>query len=155
MLISSGDGEIFVMRISDRGLAFTAGIEGFSAVIYDDNGHPAIGCGHDIQPGETFPGTLTKPEALQLLSQDMATRYEPALNSLIPEDCTQNQFDALADFAYSEGDGALAILLGHGWDQVTTQLPKWCYEHVNGILTRSEGLLDRRKKEIAMFENQG
>jgi GH24 family phage-related lysozyme (muramidase) len=142
------------MRVSEAGLAFTASNEGFSSAVYQDNGRSAIGFGHDIQPGESFT-TLTRDEAMQLLSQDMATRFEPALNHLVPPGCTQNQFDALADFAYNEGDGALAILLGHGWDQVTAQLPKWRYEHVNGVLTQSQALLERRQKEIIMFEDLG
>ena len=141
------------MRVSEAGLAFVCSNEGFSAGIYQDNGRPAIGFGHDIQPGETFNPPITRIEAQQLLTLDMAHRYEPELNSLIPSDCTQNQFDALADFAYNEGAGALAILLGHGWDEVTTQLPHWSFEHVNGILTQSEALLERRKKEIALFES--
>jgi GH24 family phage-related lysozyme (muramidase) len=140
------------MRVSPAGLAFTASNEGFSAVVYQDNGRSAIGYGHDIQPGEAFIPPITRDEAQQLLSQDMATRFEPAVNSMVPATCTQNQFDALADFAYNEGDGALAILLSHGWDEVTTQLPRWAFIHVNGILTRSEVLVERRKKEMALFE---
>jgi len=140
------------MRVSEAGLAFTANEEGFSAVIYDDNGHPAIGYGHDIQPGEIFNPPITKLEAQQLLSQDIATRFEPALNSLVPLECTQNQFDALADFAYNEGVGALAMLLGHGWDQVTNQLPRWRFIHVSGVITEDAGLAARRQREISLFE---
>lgn len=143
------------MRVSPAGLAFTASNEGFSAVVYNDNGHSAIGFGHDIQPGDSFTPPITRAQAEQLLSQDFAIRFEPALNSLVPADCTQNQFDALADFTYNEGDGALAILLGHGWDQVTSQLPRWCYEHVHGILTRSANLLARRQKEVELFNDLG
>jgi GH24 family phage-related lysozyme (muramidase) len=71
---------------------------------------------------------------------------------MIPDSCTQNQFDALADFTYNEGARSLAVLLSHGWTEVTTQLPRWCWETVNGVLARSAVLLDRRQKEIAMFD---
>ena len=143
-------GELTV-RISEAGLSFTASNEGFFAVVSNDNGRPVIGHGHDVQPGETFPQPMTRLQAWQLLSEDFAIRYEPAVNSLVPDTCIQNQFDALCDFAYNEGVGALATLLGHGWDQVTAQMPRWCYEHVNGVLTKSTGLLARREKEVAMF----
>lgn len=140
------------MRVSPAGLAFTENNEGFSATLYKDNGKWCIGFGHDVQPGESFT-TITRPEAEQLLSQDFSTRIEPALNKLVPSDCTQNQFDALADFAYNEGTGALAVLLSHGWYQVPLQLPRWCYEHVNGVPEQSPGLLARRQKEVALFQS--
>jgi lysozyme len=140
------------MRTSPAGIAFIETQEGFSASIYDDNGHPAIGFGHDLQPGEQLLSPLTRTEAEQLLSQDLSTRFEPCLNSLIPEGCTQNQFDALVDFAYNEGCKSLAVLLSHGWDQVVTQLPRWCYETVKGVLVKDSELLARRLDEADLFQ---
>ena len=140
------------MRTSPAGIAFIEMQEGFSASIYNDNGHPAIGFGHDLQPGEQILSPLTRAEAEQLLSQDLSTRFEPCLNSLIPSDCTQNQFDALADFAYNEGCKALAVLLSHGWDQVVTQLPRWQYEHLHGLPVKDADLLARRLDEAELFQ---
>lgn len=140
------------MRTSPAGIAFIENQEGFAAAVYDDNGHPAIGYGHDLQPGEVFSAPITRDQAEQLLSQDLATRYEPAVNGLVPANCTQNQFDALADFAYNEGCKSLAVLLGHGWGQVALQLPRWCYETVNGVPTQSAALLRRRQAEVSLFQ---
>ena len=140
------------MRISEAGLDFTASNEGFSPVLSPDNGHEAIAYGHDVQTGETFNQPMTEVEGRALLRKDFETKFEPSLNRLVPSYCTQNQFDALADFAYNEGAPALGVLLSHGWGQVPEQLPRWCWEHVNGVLVKSDGLLARRMKEGAMFK---
>lgn len=139
------------MRTSPNGLAFIETNEGFSASVYDDNGRPCIGFGHDLQPGESCPSPITREEAEQLLSADLATRFEPAVNQLVPADCTQNQFDSCVDFCYEEGPTALATMLHHGWDQVPVQMMAWVYEHVNGVLTQSAALKARRQAEVTMF----
>ncbi len=111
------------------------------------------GHGHDQQPGETPPEFISRDESDLLLRKDLANRFEPRVTSVIPTGTTptQNQFDALVDFDYNEGNTAIATLLSHGWDQVTNQLPHWCFEHVNGVLVKSDGLFERRQKEVALF----
>jgi lysozyme len=101
--------------------------------------------------GETPPASITRDAAQALLVKD-AARFEPAVNALIPPDCTQNQFNALLDFCYNEGPAALATMMHHGWDQIPVQILAWCYEHVNGVALKVPGLLSRRKKELALFE---
>ena len=135
------------MHTSDNGIYLIQKCEGFSAKVYNDVGHPAIGYGHDLQPGESFPDGITADDALDLLRHDLATRYEPSINALVPASCTQNQFDALASFAYNLGVGALKTMLVHGWDEVPTQIPRW--NHVNG--TESDALSARRAKEVELF----
>ena len=95
------------MQISENGIRFIESFEGFSSKVYNDVGHPAVGYGHDLQPGESFPDGITQPEAEALLIQDVNTRYAPVVNSLITSDCTQNQFDALVSFTFNEGVGNL------------------------------------------------
>ena len=140
------------MRTSPNGIAFIENQEGFSAVLYDDNGHPAIGVGHDIQPGETFTPPITREQAEQILSADLATRFEPCVNALISDTCTQGQFDALCSFAYNLGCESLSVLLGHGFDQVPTQLPRWCHIVQNGVSVVSEALVARRQAEVILFQ---
>ena len=59
-----------VHDVSQAGLNFIAGYEGYSATTYKDvAGLPTIGYGHLIKSGESF-GTLSKNAALQLLRKD-------------------------------------------------------------------------------------
>jgi GH24 family phage-related lysozyme (muramidase) len=135
------------MNTSDACLQFIAQSEGLSTHVYDDNGKPAIGYGHDLQPGEEFSNGLMPEQAHELLVRDVTSRFEPTVNALVPPACTQGQFDACIDFAYNLGLGALRTMLSHGWSQVTTQIPLWC--HVNGV--KNDGLIARRNKEVEMF----
>jgi GH24 family phage-related lysozyme (muramidase) len=143
------------MQTSPAGQAFIRVNEGFTAIPKPDNGKLEWGYGHDQQPGEIAPASINLIEAITLLQDDLASRFDPALNmmvpTLIPESCTQDQWDALADMAYNDGPRDVAIMLGHGWDQVPQQLPRWCYETVNGTPVKSPGLLARRLREAALF----
>lgn len=137
------------MHISDDGIRFIKQNEGFSSSVYDDNGRMAIGYGHDLQVGETFPDAITPEEGETLLRNDLATRFEPSINILIPAsaNCTQSQYDALCDFAYNLGVGSLATMLRHGWSDVPNQIPRW--NHVNG--QPNAGLTARRAAEVEMW----
>lgn len=140
------------MQTSANGLQFIADNEGYTPTPKSDNGHPMWGHGHDQRDGEPIPAFISQPDADALLLSDVRTHYEPYVQKFAPW-ANQNQFDALVDFAYNEGIGALATLLHHGPDQVTKQLPAWCYEHINGVPHRNEGLAARRVKEIALYES--
>lgn len=139
------------MTTSENGIALLKSHEGFVAHVYDDNGHDAIGYGHDLLPGESFPDGITQADADQLLREDLARRYEPFLNEWLTEHnqiATQNQFDALIDFAYNLGPGALGMMLGHGWDQVPVQIIRW--NKVNS--QPNAGLTARRQAELNLWE---
>jgi lysozyme len=140
------------VNTSENGIAFIKGNEGFVAVPKPDNGKLAWGYGHDQQPGETPPASLTEPQGDALLRQDLTTRFDPHLASLLPVTATQNQIDACSDFMYNDGPVNLATMLSHGWDQVPVQITRWCYEHINGVVQQSPGLLARRQKELALFQ---
>lgn len=139
------------MQTSENGIAFIKANEGFAPKPTNDNGHVMWGHGHDQRAGEAIPDLgITLPEADALLASDLPEYFEGQIAALAPW-ANQNQFDALADFAYNEGLAALATMLHHGPDQVTTQMAAWCYEHVNGVVQKSEGLAARRAKEIALY----
>jgi GH24 family phage-related lysozyme (muramidase) len=139
------------VNTSEKGIAFIKANEGFAPKPTNDNGHVMWGHGHDQKPGEAIPDLgITLPEADALLATDLAEDYDPHVAALAPW-ANQNQHDALADFGYNEGVAALATMLHHGESQVTTQMAAWCYEHVNGVLTKSEGLAARRAREIALY----
>ena len=100
------------MKTSEAGIEFIKQAEGYAATPYKDNGHIAWGYGHDQQSGETAPPMISPPDADLLLRHDLEARYEPSVNALIPSECTQNQFDALVDFAYNLGTSSLRLEAG-------------------------------------------
>ena len=140
------------MQASPNGILFIRKNEGVRLSIYDDNGHPAIGYGHDLTQQEIVSGVyvngITIDQAAALLQADLTARYEPTVNELAP-DANQNQFDALVDFCYNLGGGALSQMLAHGWDQVTEQILRW--NHVNGVV--NPGLTARREAEVELFDS--
>lgn len=137
------------MRTSENGIAFIKAREGFAPVPMDDNGHLAWGHGHDQKPGDLPPRYVSLADADLLLRADLPER-EAHVNALAPW-ANQNQFDALVSFTYNEGPGALATMLHHGQAEVPKQMPAWCYEHVNGVARRNEGLAARREKEVELY----
>ena len=138
------------MQTSQNGIQFIRRNESVRLSVYNDNGHPAIGYGHDLTQQEIVSGVyvngITIDQAAALLQQDLTARYEPTVNELAPQ-ANQNQFDALIDFAYNLGGGALHQMLAHGWENVPAQLVRW--NHVNGEV--STGLTARREAEVELF----
>ena len=142
------------MQTSENGISFIKTNEGFSPKPYIDNGHLAWGYGHDQQLGETLPSTLTLQDGDTILRADLAVRFEPAVTrqlALLGVTPTQNQFDALVDFAYNLGPADLATMMHHGWAQIPAQIPAWCYEHQNGVAVKVPALEKRRADEVALF----
>jgi lysozyme len=141
------------MRTSSNGYALIEQNEGLCLTVQDDdNGRKRIGYSHDLLPGESFPNGITLQAAIALLHEDVE-KLEPSVSASVPTDCTQNQFDALIDFTYECGLGALHELLSHGWSQVTVQLPRWNKAHVNGVLVDLPGMTARREEEVRLFNS--
>lgn len=139
--------------VSEQGVQFIAQHEGFSAQVYNDPaGNPTIGYGHLVMPGESFPGGLTREQALQLLRTDLQTRVVPYLNQVrVP--LTQNQVDALASFIYNVGGGnfsrstLLQQLNAGKFQAATAEFGRWIY--AGGRV--QPGLVTRRAAEAALF----
>jgi lysozyme len=95
-------------NVSADGIALIQSQEGFSAKAYPDGNGYSIGYGHQIIPGDglTPQSVITQAQALQLLNSDIA-KVVAAINANVKVPLTQNQYDALADFTYNEGVGAL------------------------------------------------
>lgn len=140
------------MRTSDAGIAMIERFEGFSAhVIGDTGGKQEIGFGHDLLPGESFPDGVTLDEARELLASDVA-KVDAALSRYAATAAlTQCQWDALADFTYECGAGALGELLAHGVDHVPEQLPRWVHARVGGAEQELPGMVARRKAEVDLW----
>lgn len=143
------------MKQSPRGAAFTKGFETLALREYDDEGHPAIGYGHQMRPGE--PATITEGQADAYYATDIRV-YESAVNSCVHVPLTQEQFDALVDFAYNEGAGALARstlvrLLNEGnFELAEEHFEEWDKDIQGGVLAVDPGLRRRRLAELAMFK---
>jgi GH24 family phage-related lysozyme (muramidase) len=140
------------MTTSDVGVALIKEAEGFSPVLYQDNGRPCIGYGCDLTPteAEQYANGISEPDADMMLRSKLPP-IEQAINSHVT--VTQNEFDAMVDFAYNLG---WPTLLGSTlFHKLTTgdvkgasaEFPKW--DHMNGRVL--DGLLARRLKEQALF----
>ncbi|WP_462265530.1 lysozyme [Mucilaginibacter sp.] len=139
--------------------------EGFKATAYADGMTKgvqlySIGYGHQIQPSEQTlkRSTITKSQALELFKKDNA-QIIAALNQS-KRKLNQNQYDALFDFAFNCGTGALSAVLATWNDTgsmaaVTAQMTKYnkSTKIVNGVPTKvvNDALVDRRKDNVALF----
>lgn len=123
-------------------------------------GKPTIGIGHVVVPGESFPPTITREFAEQLLAKDLV-RFEKAVYQNVTVCLNPNQFDALVCFLFNVGEGGLrgkkgptevctAVNEGRFQD-VPAALAEWSKTTVNGKKVVLKGLLNRRKSEGELF----
>ena len=146
------------MRMSADGLALVKEFEGLRLKAYKC---PAavwtIGYGHTSSAGApivTPELVITKDEAEETLKRDMA-QYEDGVRKLVKVGITQGQFDALVDFAYNAGVGALAksTLLkkvnAEKFDEVPAEFMKW----TKGGGKELPGLVRRRRAEVKLWRN--
>ena len=146
--------------LSDAGVAFVAGFEGFRGELYDDAaGHCTIGFGHLVHHGPRdgtepaeFRRGISRERGLELLRAD-ARQAAAAVERLVRVPLSQEQFDALVSFAFNVGTGALegSTLLQElnagRYDAVPTQLLRW----VKAGGRTLEGLVRRRRAEGRLF----
>ena len=144
------------MRMSAAGLAIVKEFEGLRLKAYKC---PAavwtIGYGHTSAAGSpivTPELVITKDEAEEVLAQDME-QYEEGVRKYVKVDLTQGQFDALVDFAYNAGVGALqkSTLLkkvnAEKFDEVPAEFMKW----TKGGGKELPGLVRRRRAEVKLW----
>jgi lysozyme len=148
-----------MLTTSAAGLAFIARWEGERLEPYKDAaGVPTIGIGHAIRAGEDFSAGITHEQALELLARDVHTA-EAGVRASVKVDLTQNAFDALVDFAYNLGTGALAssgllrLLNAGDYTHAAAQFPQWCHrkDPKTGQLVTDAWLLRRRMAEQELF----
>ncbi len=115
----------------------------------------SIGYGHHSR-GVLQGMQITREQADAFLTGDLAW-VEMAVNHLVTVPISQNAFDALADFVYNEGAGALAgstalrLLNGGDYQHAADALLMWDKIESHGTLASDPGLLERRKAERALF----
>jgi lysozyme len=144
------------MKMSAEGLATVKEFEGLRLKAYKC---PAavwtIGYGHTSSagaPSVTSDLEITKDEAEEILKRDMG-QYEDGVRKYVKVNLNQGQFDALVDFAYNAGVGALAksTLLkkvnAEKFDEVPAEFMKW----TKGGGKELPGLVRRRRAEVKLW----
>lgn len=98
---------------------------------------------------------ITEPEAMNILITTLA-QYVNAVNDYVHVPIHQCQFDALVDFAYNLGAGALKTstlltkLNQYDFQGAADEFPKWV--HGGGVVL--PGLVKRRAAEQDLFEQE-
>jgi lysozyme len=142
------------MNYSQSGLKLTEQFESCKLDAYQDiKGIWTVGYGHtgpDVYPGLS----ITLLQAEQFLLGDIQHAVN-CINALVKVSLTQGEFDALCDFAFNAGCGALAgstllRLLNQGdYQGAAAQFDLW--DHAGGQVVA--GLLRRRQAETAEFSS--
>jgi lysozyme len=140
---------------SENGLALTMGFEGLSLKSYQDSaGIWTIGYGH-TGPNLVAKMAITQANAEALLRADLADAVT-CVNRVISVVINQDQFDALVDFCFNAGRGALlqSTLLRNinvgDFDSAAAQFGLWV--HAGGKVVA--GLVRRRKTEAELFSGE-
>lgn len=135
----------------------------------DESGQSTIGAGHLLTKSELSSGKiiingesiqylngLTKKQAEDLLLQDLIV-YEKSVNDSVTVPLTQPQYDALVMFCFNIGEGGfegstcLKLLNNKKYDKVPEQMRRWNKITKNGTLMISQGLINRREKEVLIW----
>lgn len=146
------------MNVSAAGRAFIERNEGCSLGAYWDVDGYSIGYGHH-GAGVTEGLQITREQADTLLAHDLIW-VEAAVTAAIAVPLSQNAFDALCDFVYNEGAGALrsstlARLINLGVkdpDRIKMAFSMWDKSaNAGGDLVDNAALLARRQAEAALY----
>lgn len=148
-------------EVSDEGLLFTSGWEGFVDHPYRDiAGVWTWGYGHARVGQEPMPAHIDRPAGNVLLRVDMSLHCQP-IDRLVPDRrISQRAMNALADWLFNCGPGAigtrenpsgvLKAILDERWQDVPAMLRRWCMVTINGVKQANQGLLNRRIAEGVM-----
>lgn len=147
------------MDISETGLRFIAGFEGYSLYMYNDPYNASIGIGRLIHYGvidgsaseRIYENGITFDQMLIMFQSDV-TRFVAGVNAyLYPKEVNQNKFDALVSFSYNCGLAALNGMTRYALDYpdlVRAYIGQ--YIHAEGVVL--EGLVRRRAAEADLYE---
>jgi len=154
------------MQTSKAGIEMIEQLEGSRSHMYlDVAGFPTIGVGHLLERAELLSGKiwigrqsvdwrngLTKIQIQKLLAHDLK-KFEQTVNEKVRMELFQSEFDALVSFSFNIGqkafsDSTLLSHLNRGWfNKVPEQFKRWKW--AGGRIV--QGLINRRKREVAMF----
>jgi len=147
------------MTVSEEGISFIEGFEGFSENMYCNSSQWYIGYGTSCCEGE-YPDGISQEEAEALLLEALA-EYGDEINSFLDENgiaLTQYQFDALLSFTYNLTTSWMAsgnriydyLTVGienYTNTEIVNAIGIWCHikKEVN------ETLVTRRMAEASLF----
>lgn len=142
------------MRISDSGINFIIGYEGFSPIAckcVPTEKYLTIGYGHyskDVKEGQK----ITREDAFKLLKNDLVSFEKKVDKYNHIYNFNQNQFDALVSFAYNVGSIDQLTAKGtRSIEKISECL--LLYNKSGGKVLR--GLTNRRKAEQLLFNKGG
>lgn len=144
-------------RIPPQLIGLLKELEGLRLEVYlDQAGHPTIGWGHRILPGEAFT-TITEAEALALLMSDTEWAANH-VDRLVGPQLNDNQFSACVSLTFNIGVGAfnrssvLRYIRADNFLDAAKAFLLWDKVTIDGELVVSNGLARRRAREKALFE---
>ncbi|MDE3017305.1 MAG: lysozyme [Pseudomonadota bacterium] len=144
-------------HITQDGLDLIKRYESFAPNVYIcPAGYPTIGYGHVVkaQEKERFASGITEPDAKALLQLDVSAA-EHAVLRLITVPLTDGQFDALVDFTFNLGAGALQRsalrrkVNREEYADVPAEFIKWVWAGGKKL----QGLLRRRNAEALLYRS--
>ncbi len=138
------------MKMSEAGIKFLIGLEGFRNKAYKDTkGLWTTGVGHLIlkDESELLTAVLNDRQVQELLAKDLV-KYETSVNHTIHNDITQFQFDSLVSFCFNIGCGGfsnstVAKVINRGeFNRVSDAMIMW---------NKPVEIKGRREKEVKLF----
>lgn len=148
------------MKISKNGQKLIKNEEQLRLNAYrDQKGIPTIGWGHirNVKMGDK----ITVEQAQRLFDDDVNEICEKPLNKFLEKqkiEVNQNQYDALCSLIFNIGFSnflSSSICRGLINREPIENFPKyfswWNKVKINGVLTVSDGLINRRKREASLF----
>lgn len=149
-----------LMKASIVAVNLLKDVEGWRDEPYlDSGGKCTIGWGHLIEAGEFCPDKITVEQGEKYLSDDIA-KAERAINRTVKVPLKQNQFDSLVSFVYNIGAGAwatcdsLGILNSGERHRMPARMMMWVKVDKNGVKVVDEGLINRRLKEVRLWQGE-
>lgn len=151
------------MSVNEKGIALIKGYEKLRLEAYRcQAGVWTIGYGHtgaDVKPGLI----ITEERAEELFKQDLELFSIKVHRILVDKRCRRlvnsNQFAALVSLAFNIGvqgfkDSTVVRKLGElSFDKAAEAFMLWNKVKIEGALTVSDGLINRRKAEVELFNS--
>jgi len=146
------------LRASDNLKEALVQAEGVRDTVYRDiAGHPTVGCGHLVEPGDGLGvgDRVSYDRILDFLEQDLGEAQAAVSDVAGDLPLFQHEFDALVDLVYNVGPGALSIrksprlMEAIAARDYATMAAELDYHYAGGRLAR--GLVNRSERRTRMF----
>jgi len=151
------------MDTSERGVAFVEAHEGFVSRAYlDPVGVLTIGTGftnrsavfRKMWDGKLKPGdTITREQNQRILKEALAEEYEPPVEAGMPDDATQNEFDAAVSATFNLGPRFMGWKAAQLWKagERVAAAQHWAENYNKAGGRKLPGLVRRRREEADLF----